>query len=41
MKNVADFYNKTATGWSEEWYKEKKQNEKKEKPKKEKKDKKH
>lgn len=27
MKNVADFYNKTATGWSDEWYKEKKQNE--------------
>ncbi|MBE5755161.1 MAG: class I SAM-dependent methyltransferase [Clostridia bacterium] len=26
MKNVADFYNKTATGWSEEWYQEKKQN---------------
>ena len=26
MKNVADFYNKTATGWSEEWYREKKQN---------------
>ena len=27
MKTVADFYNKTATGWSDEWYKEKKQNE--------------
>lgn len=27
MKTVADYYNKTATGWSEEWYKEKKQNE--------------
>ena len=27
MKNVADFYNKTATGWSDEWYKEKKQSE--------------
>ena len=26
MKGVADFYNKTATGWSEEWYQEKKQN---------------
>ena len=25
MKNVADFYNKTATGWSDEWLKEKKQ----------------
>ncbi len=25
MKNVTDFYNKTATGWSEEWFKEKKQ----------------
>ncbi len=23
MKTVADYYNKTATGWSEEWYKEK------------------
>ena len=27
MKTVADYYNKTATGWSDEWYKEKKQNE--------------
>ena len=27
MKNVADFYNKTATGWSAEWYKEKLQSE--------------
>ena len=26
MKTVADFYNKTATGWSEDWYREKKQN---------------
>ena len=25
MKNVTDFYNKTATGWSDEWLKEKKQ----------------
>lgn len=25
MKTVTDFYNKTATGWSDEWYKEKKQ----------------
>ena len=25
MKNVADYYNKTATGWSDEWLKEKKQ----------------
>lgn len=25
MKNVTDFYNKTTTGWSDEWYKEKKQ----------------
>lgn len=25
MKNVTDYYNKTATGWSEEWLKEKKQ----------------
>ena len=25
MKTVADFYNKTATGWSDEWFKEKKQ----------------
>ena len=25
MKNVTDFYNKTATGWSDEWFKEKKQ----------------
>ena len=25
MKNVADYYNKTATGWSDEWYREKKQ----------------
>ena len=23
MKNVKDFYNKTATGWSDEFYKEK------------------
>ena len=25
MKTVADYYNKTATGWSDEWYREKKQ----------------
>lgn len=25
MKTVTDFYNKTATGWSDEWFKEKKQ----------------
>ena len=25
MKNVTDYYNKTATGWSDEWLKEKKQ----------------
>ena len=25
MKGVTDYYNKTATGWSDEWYKEKKQ----------------
>ena len=25
MKNVTDFYNKTATGWSDEWFREKKQ----------------
>ena len=25
MKTVADYYNKTATGWSDEWFKEKKQ----------------
>lgn len=25
MKNVADYYNKTATGWSDEWLREKKQ----------------
>ena len=27
MKNVADYYNKTATGWSDEWLKEKKEGE--------------
>ena len=27
MKNVVDYYNKTATGWSNEWYQEKKQSE--------------
>ena len=25
MRTVADYYNKTATGWSDEWYREKKQ----------------
>ena len=25
MKTVADYYNKTATGWSDEWFNEKKQ----------------
>ena len=25
MKTVTDFYNKTATGWSDEWFREKKQ----------------